>query len=104
MDNRAHLGNASLEQVKFDLSLEREYSKTLPGRIKHSQVLLQLTILERSHIEEEEYIIFDSNNLLAEIGGFLGLILGSSMLSLYDVVSEKIKKVKWGIKDLVCID
>ena len=95
---------SACEKDKFDLTLEREYYKTLYGSVRRSQVLLQLTIHERSHIEEEEYIIYDSNNLLAEIGGFLGLILGSSMLSLYDVVSERIKKVKWGIKDLVCID
>ena len=37
-------------------------------------------------MEEEQYVIYDGNSFLADVGGFLGLVLGSSMLNIYDEV------------------
>ena len=33
--------------------------------------------------EREQYLVYDSDSLLADIGGFMGLLLGSSMYGIY---------------------
>ena len=75
----------SCEKDKYEVSLEN-WSDFMSRRKKYSEVLFTFTIYERSYIEEEQYIIYDEISFLADIGGFLGLILGSSMLNIYDEV------------------
>ena len=83
---------SACEKEKFDLTLEAESYRTLYGAAQ-SEVLLQLTIYERSHIEEEEYIIYDLNSFGADVGGFMGLVLGFSFLKIYDDIVEFIKRI-----------
>ena len=73
------------EKYKYDAVLEN-WSDDISYKNSYSQVLFTFTIYERSYIEEEQYIIYDGNSFLADIGGFLGLVLGSSMLNIYDEV------------------
>ena len=35
-----------------------------------------------------QYVTYDSQNLIADIGGYLGLLLGQSLLSFYDSAKE----------------
>ncbi len=44
-----------------------------------------------SHTVKEQYVIYDANAFVADVGGYLGLLLGHSMLS---VVRQG---VKWGL-------
>ena len=37
---------------------------------------------------------YDSRDLIADIGGYLGLLLGASILSMYDKACDFIKRVK----------
>lgn len=76
---------SSCEKENYDVTLEN-WSDDIRHRNKYSQLLLTFTIYERSYIEEEQYVIYNSNSFLADIGGFLGLVLGSSMLNVYDEV------------------
>ena len=73
------------EKYKYDATLENWSDDTIFNNI-YSQVLFVFTMYERSYIEEEQYIIYDGNSFLADIGGFLGLVLGSSMLNIFDEV------------------
>ena len=73
------------EMDNYEVSLEN-LSEDQSYRNKYSQVDFTFTIYERTYIEEEQYIIYDGNSFLADIGGFLGLVLGSSMLNIYDEV------------------
>ena len=47
-----------------------------------SQVSLQVD--DKTFVEEEQYIVHDFYSFFADIGGYMGLLLGSSLLSLYD--------------------
>ena len=76
---------SSCEKDKYEMSLEN-WSEDTSYKNSYSQVLFTFTIYERSYIEEEQYIIYDGNSFLADIGGFLGLVLGSSMLNIFDEV------------------
>ena len=42
----------------------------------------------------EQYYIYDYTNFVADFGGFLGLLLGYSLLGFYDTVMNLIKKIK----------
>ncbi len=39
-----------------------------------------------------QYVIYDTNSLIADVGGYLGLLLGHSMLSLFGNVVEWCRK------------
>ena len=76
---------SACEKYKYDSSLEN-WSEGPSHSNRYNQLLLIFTIYERSYIEEEQYVIYDENSFLADIGGFLGLVLGSSLLNLFDEV------------------
>ena len=40
----------------------------------------------------EEYLVYDHNNFIADIGGYLGLLLGHSILSVYSISADWITK------------
>merc|ERR1711879_731855 len=40
---------------------------------------------------KEQYVVYDSADLFADVGGYLGLLLGYSLLSIYDNA-----KMAWG--------
>ena len=42
----------------------------------------------------KQYVIYDSNSFIADVGGFMGLLLGFSLLSIYDEIEGLIKKLK----------
>ena len=41
-----------------------------------------------------QYIIYDSNSFIADVGGYLGLLLGQSMFGVYQLTMEWIKKLR----------
>ncbi len=55
-------------------------------------VLLQLYYPSNTYIERTEYFDYGLPSLMADFGGYLGLLMGHSLLSLYD-----------GGKQLTCI-
>ena len=57
------------------------------------QVHLEFIMLDSSYKEEEQYIIYDLNSFIADVGGYMGLLLGSSLLSLYKVLETIMRKV-----------
>ena len=42
----------------------------------------------------EQYLVYDSNSFIADVGGFLGLLLGHSILSLFQFFSENIRRFR----------
>ena len=57
------------------------------------QVQIDFIMLDSSYKEEEQYIIYDVDSFFADIGGFMGLLLGSSILSLYMTLEEFMRKL-----------
>ena len=43
---------------------------------------------------EEEYLVYDNTSFVAEIGGYLGLLLGFSALSMYQAAIATVLKQK----------
>ncbi len=41
----------------------------------------------------KHYVIYDYNSFIADVGGYLGLLLGHSMLSFYSTFSSMIRKI-----------
>ena len=42
----------------------------------------------------EEILVYNYQDLIADFGGYLGLLLGASIISMYDIVKEFILKIK----------
>ena len=63
------------------------------NRIENCQLHLDFVIEDNSYNEEEQYVIYDVNSFIADVGGYMGLLLGSSLLSLYISVEDYVKKV-----------
>ena len=45
-------------------------------------------------MEEEQYVIYDANSFIAEVGGYMGLLLGCSILSLYNEMEAILVKFR----------
>ena len=51
---------------------------------------LYISMRDTSYVEEEQYVIYDLNSFIADVGGYMGLLLGSSVLSLFDEIESLI--------------
>ena len=47
-----------------------------------------ISMHDSSYHEEEQYLIYDFNSFIADVGGYMGLLLGSSILSLFDEIES----------------
>ena len=66
------------------------------GRLSWIKPKLKLVfrIGKTSYKEEEQYVIYDFNSFIGDVGGFLGLLLGYSALSIYDELISMLKRFK----------
>ena len=58
------------------------------------EVRLRFTYPTGEYESKEEYYIYDAKSFVADIGGYLGLLLGYSLLSLYHMASERLLDFK----------
>ena len=58
-------------------------SRKTPHDIK-----LEFRIMEVSHQEMEQYILYDFDSFIADVGGLMGLLLGFSVLSIYNEIMD----------------
>ena len=69
----------------------------IPYHIKHSiteqELILEVVITERSYEEREQYIIYDTSSFIADVGGYMGLMLGVSIMSIYNNAETLLKKL-----------
>ena len=59
------------------------------GHDSPSNVKVSLFFSQPEVESEEEYVVFDSFALAAEVGGYMGLLLGYSILSVADAALER---------------
>ena len=78
------------EYAKLDGILLKKYD---PYKEK-PELHLKFKITEASYKEEEQYVIYDFNNFVGESGGILGLVLGYSILGLYDDLANTLRRFK----------
>ena len=71
----------------------------MPGLGNDSTVMLYLFHLKQPKISvREEYYVNSMNSLLGNVGGMIGILLGTSILGLVDlIISVVIKREKNGI-------
>ena len=55
------------------------------------ELRLEVVITERSYEEREQYVIYDTYSFIADVGGYMGLLLGCSLMSLYNDVEAILK-------------
>ena len=76
---------SACEKDKFDITYGVE--STLKDA-SYCRALVSLQIDDKAFIEEEQYYVYDFDSFFADVGGYMGLLLGSSVLSMYDVVGS----------------
>ncbi len=52
-----------------------------------SSLIVQMVYLSSKQGVREEYVIYDGGSFIADVGGFLGLLLGHSILSMFQMAS-----------------
>ena len=59
---------------------------------------LTLRITDKSYEERKQYIIYDTDSFIADVGGYMGLLLGYSIMSLYNEIESLLKRlIPWFI-------
>ena len=79
---------SACEKSRFDLRVNQIVEKPVRPNMKQNLIRLRLSVTDTSYAKEEEYIIYDSNSFIADFGGYMGLLLGSSILSLFDALED----------------
>ena len=57
------------------------------------ELSLQLRITDRTYEEKEQYVIYDIDSFIADVGGYMGLLLGYSIMSLYNEIEALLKRL-----------
>ena len=57
------------------------------------EVDLIFTYPSRWYKTLEQYRIYDWNDMIADVGGFMGLLLGSSLLSIYQAAEGQLRSM-----------
>ena len=81
---------------RFEMSLEDTPDiKTFYGG-KNRTATLSFQFEDGSYNVAEEYIVYDTSNFIADVGGYLGLLMGHSILSIYYLSTGWLTKMKIG--------
>ena len=62
----------------------------------HKYLHLNFKITKASYKEEEQYIIYDFNSFFGESWGIVGILIGCSVLSLYQELADLLGRLKPG--------
>ena len=68
--------------------------------LEPNEFQIKCLINEDAYEEKEQYIIYDWNSFVADVGGFLGLLLGCSALSLYNELDNVLGNLKFSLPKL----
>ena len=68
----------------------------IESRKKPYDTKIEFKIMDVSYQEMEQYLIYDFNSFIADVGGFMGLLLGFSVLSMVnEIIDLLLNKCKW---------
>ena len=70
---------------------ESPYVKDWPS--SDPTMSLKFLYHDGSFLVKEEYLIYDFSNFVADVGGYLGLLVGQSILSIYYLITDWMKKI-----------
>ena len=86
---------SSCEKDQYSLSaepLKQDYASVWMGDTP-CELHLQFRMRYSSYEEKEQYIIYDFNSFIADVGGFMGLLLGCSLLSIYSATEAFLRQL-----------
>ena len=76
---------SACEKDRFEIRMS-QITETVSNKTSEYgevELWLYISMRETSYVQEEQYFIYDINSFIADVGGYMGLLLGSSILSLY---------------------
>ena len=79
---------SACEKDRFEIRMS-QITETVSNKTSEYgevELWLYISMRETSYVHEEQYFIYDINSFIADVGGYMGLLLGSSILSLFDEV------------------
>ena len=59
----------------------------------YNEFQLLMRITDRAYEERTQYIIYDTDSFIADVGGYMGLLLGYSIMSLYVEIESLLKRM-----------
>ena len=71
-----------------EISMKSAGSLIKLNRTKDPSILLEFQFENGKYKSKEEYIVYDTDSFIADVGGYLGLLLGHSLLSIYSNLAE----------------
>ena len=78
------------EKMSYEMSHPR--SNGITPRLTENTILLHFLFEHGRYSVKEKYYIYDTNSLIADIGGYMGLLLGQSVLGLYHIAATEVAK------------
>ena len=85
---------ASCQRNEYTLTGSDFTKKKFLWNVGKTKLELPFKIMGSSYKEEEQYVIYDFNSFIGDVGGFLGLLLGYSALSIYDELDSLLRRFK----------
>ena len=88
---------SSCEKDRFDVVLTDQTEWTRDSKWAKwgwNTFTLYISMHDSTYVEEKEYIIYDSDTFIADVGGYMGLLLGSSIIGLLDEVEGLLRRFK----------
>jgi hypothetical protein len=79
---------SSCEKNEYQMQPQSEI--TPKSKYPPNQFNIKMILTSGRYIEKKQYLIYDNNSMIADIGGYLGLLLGYSILSLYNKMVDKL--------------
>ena len=70
--------------------------KKMQGMSDLCEMHTKFQIVDRSFEEKEQYVIYDTDSFFADVGGYMGLLLGSSLISLYNEIESFLRNLLCG--------
>ena len=91
----------SCKKKQIRLETEEEIKRYELNK-ENAKIQLMFHFRDGMYNLNEEYLVYDYNNFIADIGGYLGLLLGHSILSVYTMSADLITKPLRNIQNWLC--
>ena len=88
---------ASCERYEYH-RIDSEVVSTSSFILSRSHLIMTFTMVDKSIEDRTQYVIYDFNSFIADVGGFMGLLLGFSILSIYDEIEGLLRRLKLGYR------
>ena len=81
---------------RYETAVENTPDSNTWTQHKNPTMTLVFQFEDGSYDVREEYFVYDTSNFIADVGGYLGLLMGHSILSIYYMSTGWLTKMKIG--------